>query len=344
MKVLVLTTMVPFVHGGAEELAQNLVLNLRLHGAEAETMALPFSWHPAERLVDEIMIARSLRIVNVDRLIALKFPAYLAEHPGKTVWLLHQYRQAYDLLDAGQSNIPDTPHGREILGAIHRADAQGLAGVRKLFTNSRTTAERLDRYNGIASTVLPPPLNDPGLFTGGPSQGYLLATGRVNAGKRQHLVIEAAALAPSVRLVVAGPPDTPEDADKLHALVVRHGLQDRVHLDLRFHPRADLATLVNGAQAVVYLPFDEDSPGYVTMEAYAARKPVITVSDSGGVLSLVQDGVTGWVCPPEPALLAAALSEAAAGPALCATFGEAGHDAFAAMGLTWPATIARLLG
>ena len=32
MKVLVLTTRVPFIHGGAEELRDHLVLNLRLHG------------------------------------------------------------------------------------------------------------------------------------------------------------------------------------------------------------------------------------------------------------------------------------------------------------------------
>ena len=126
MNVLVLTTMLPFVHGGAEELAANLVLQLRRHGAAAEMMAIPFTWEPAERLIEEMLIARSLRIANVDRLIALKFPAYLADHPSKTVWLLHQYRQAYDLRDApssiGQSNIPDTPRGIQILNAIRAAD------------------------------------------------------------------------------------------------------------------------------------------------------------------------------------------------------------------------------
>ena len=35
--------------------------------------------------------------VAVDRLIGLKFPAYLIPHPRKVIWLLHQHRQAYDL-------------------------------------------------------------------------------------------------------------------------------------------------------------------------------------------------------------------------------------------------------
>jgi glycosyltransferase involved in cell wall biosynthesis len=343
MKVLVLTTMVPFVHGGAEELCVNLVHQLRAHGAEAEAMALPFTWEPAERLIEEMLIARSLRITNTDRVIALKFPTWLIDHPSKTVWLLHQYRQAYDLLDAGQSNIPATPRGEEILRAIQTADASGLSQVRHLYANSRVTADRLWHYNGLVGTVLPPPLNDPELFEAGPSQGYILASGRVNAGKRQHLLLEALALAPGVRLIVAGPPDTPEDAERLQSLVSRHGIEDRVRLDLRFLPRAELARLVTGAQAVAYLPFDEDSPGYVTMEACQARKPVVTVTDSGGVLDLVIDGVTGWVCAPNPEALAAALAEASGGEQICVARGAAGYDTLRGLNLSWSATIDKLL-
>ena len=83
-------------------------------------------------------------------------------------------------------------------------------------------------------------------------------------------------------------------------------------LDLRFLPRQDLATLVNGASAVAYLPFDEDSLGYCTMEAFQAAKPVLTVTDSGGVLDIVRDRDTGLrhgAGSPEP--LASAMAELA---------------------------------
>ena len=190
---------------------------------------------------------------------------------------------------------------------------------------------------------MPPPLNDPELFEAGPSQGYILASGRVNAGKRRHLLLEALALAPGVRLIVAGPPDTPDDAERLRSLVGRHGIEDRVRLDLRFLPRAELARLVTGAQAVAYLPFDEDSPGYVTMEACQAHKPVVTVTDSGGVLDLVIDGVTGWVCAPDPEALATALAEASDGEQICIARGAAGYDALRRLNLNWSATIDRLL-
>ena len=50
---------------------------------------------------------------------------------------------------------------------------------------------------------------------------------------------------------------------------------------------------------MVYPPFDEDF-GYVTLEAFLARKPVVTCTDSGGPNEFVVDGVNGFVCEPTP--------------------------------------------
>ncbi len=343
MKVVVLSTKVPFVHGGAEELFEHLVRNLRNAGVEVDAFRLPFTWNPAERLIEEMLIARRLRLYNLDRLIALKFPAYLVPWDDKVVWLLHQYRQAYDLLDAGQSNIPQDERGKEIVRAIRVADSAGLSQARSIYTNAPITAERLHRYNGIASTVLRPPLNDPELFTGAEQDGYILATGRVNAGKRQQLLIQALRYAPGVRLIVAGPPDSSDDAERLQSLAEQEGVSDRVQLDLRFLPREDLAALVNRALAVAYLPFDEDSLGYCTMEALQAAKPVLTVTDSGGVLDIVRDRDTGLVVEPEAEVLGSAMVELVEKPGLAGRLGRAGHAAMIGEKLNWPATIERLL-
>ena len=48
---------------------------------------------------------------------------------------------------------------------------------------------------------------------------------------------------------------------------------------------------------MIYPPFDEDF-GYVTLEAFLARKPVITCTDSGGPNEFVVDGVNGSICAP----------------------------------------------
>jgi glycosyltransferase involved in cell wall biosynthesis len=206
------------------------------------------------------------------------------------------------------------------------------------------TRRRLNKYNGFDAKVLLPPLNDPHLFTGGSAQGYVFAGGRVNGMKRQHLLVEALAKAPlNVKLVIAGPPDTPQDADKLVQTVEALELQDRVHLDLRFLARQEYADYMNAATAVAYLPFDEDSLGYVAMEAATAGKPIITTSDSGGVLGLVDHARTGWVSAPIAAGLADALAAAIRDEKTSAEMGQAARDLWMGMGITWEQTIKALL-
>jgi glycosyltransferase involved in cell wall biosynthesis len=343
MKVLVLTTRVPFIHGGAEELRNNLVVNLRKAGVEAEAMSLPFTWDPAERLLEEMWIARTIEVVNADRVIALKFPAYLIPHPNKVCWVLHQYRQAYDLFDAGQSNIPSTPRGDAIRQMIKTADNDALGSARAVFTLSPIGRDRMRRYNNLEADVLPQPMNDPELFTGGETGGYVFAGGRVGLAKRQALLVRALAHAPGVRLVIAGPPDDATDGPALAALAAEVGVSDRLTLDLRFLSRAEVAGLVNGASACAYIPFDEDSVGYVTMEAFHAGKPVVSATDSGGVLEIVRHGDTGLVAAPTAEALGEALATITQNKAKAISLGAAGRRVLADRALTWPRTIERLM-
>jgi glycosyltransferase involved in cell wall biosynthesis len=344
MKVLVLSTMAPFVRGGAEELCDHLVRNLRMRpGVEAEAMRIPFTWEPAENLVEEMLIARSLNIWNVDRFIPLEFPAYLAPHPDKVPWLLHQHRQAYDLFDAGRSNIEAGPRGDALRRMVRNADDQAFRESRRIFALSPAGADRLRRYNGFEAEILPRPLDDPELFLGGEAEDYILASGPVGPGGRQHLLVRAMRHAPGLRLVIAGPPDRPEDADHLRRLAAEEGVQDRLTLDPRSLPRAELARLVNGATAVACLPSDEEPAGHAAMEAFHAGKPVLSTSDAGGLPEFVRDGETGVVCDPAPEALGAALSALAADPARAARLGRDARASLDALGATWPATIEKLL-
>lgn len=344
MKILIVNNMAPFIWGGAEELAVHLEKNLIIAGHEAEVLRIPFQWEPAHGIPSQMLMVRALELRSVDHVVALKFPAYLIRHPNKTLWLLHQYRQAYDLFEAGQSNIPADATGDELRTIIHNADNEAFSESRRIFTNSDVTRQRLAKYNNYQAEVLLPPLNDPELFTGGTPKGYVFAGGRVNGMKRQHLLVEAMAqTAPHVRLIVAGPPEMPDDALRLQRLVEQHGLQDRVTLDLRFLSRAELARYVNEANACAYMPFDEDSLGYVAMEAATASKPIISSSDSGGVLGLVRDMETGWVADPNPESLAIALNQACRDTASVQTMGRAACKLWNDMEISWPSTIERLL-
>jgi glycosyltransferase involved in cell wall biosynthesis len=93
-------------------------------------------------------------------------------------------------------------------------------------------------------------------------------------------------------------------------------------------------------RAVVFPPYDEDY-GFVTVEAFASAKPVITCTDSGGPAELVVDGANGLVAAPAPDALARAFRRLIDDPQEAAMMGEAG--AATAAGMTWPDTVRRLL-
>lgn len=344
MKVLVVNNMAPFLKGGAEALADQLVRSLNAtRGVQAELVRIPFKWEPAERLIEEILICRSMRLYDIDLMIGLKFPAYLVPHNRKRLWLLHQYRQAYDLWDVGDSNIPDTERGREIRQAVIEADNRCFPDCEKILA-PRVVANRLLHYNGFDAEIMMAPLNDPELFVGGDYGSYIFCGGRINAAKRQHLLVEAMRFTRSnVKLVVAGPADTPADATRLLDSIQRYNLDNRVCLDLGFLPRERIAKYVNEALACAYLPVDEDSVGYVTMEAFSAAKSVLTVSDSGGLLDIIHDGDTGLVVRPETESLAAAIDRLANNRNMTIEMGKEGRARWTGMNVTWSATIERLL-
>jgi glycosyltransferase involved in cell wall biosynthesis len=90
----------------------------------------------------------------------------------------------------------------------------------------------------------------------------------------------------------------------------------------------------------VFAPQDEDY-GFVTVEAFAASRPVITCADSGGPAELVQHEESGLVLEPTPSGLARAFRRLIDDRDLAARFGTAGRRV--ADGLTWPATVKQLL-
>ncbi len=344
MKVLIVNNMAPFIWGGAEELATHLQKNLVIAGHEAEILRIPFAWDPVEIIPSQMLLVRALELYNVDQVIALKFPAYLIRHPNKILWLLHQYRQAYDLFDADQSNLEKNEKGDSLRELIKNADNECFLESKKIFTNSEITQKRLMKYNGFDSEVLLPPLNDPEKFSNETQGDYIFAGGRVNDMKRQHLLLEALAYTNKrVKLIIAGPPDTPQYAEKLKKIVKKLNIADRVKLDLRFLPRHIYADYINQSAAVAYLPFDEDSLGYVSMEAATAAKALITTADSGGILALVKHEETGWIANPTPQSLAEVMNLVFEKNTKKKQYGQAAKALWESLNVNWPQTIERLL-
>ncbi len=90
-----------------------------------------------------------------------------------------------------------------------------------------------------------------------------------------------------------------------------------------------------------YGPFDEDY-GYVTLEGFAARRPVVTLTDAGGPLEFVTDGETGLVTAPEPQAIAHAFDRLFSNRPLAKKMGEAGNEKLRATVPGWPEVVARL--
>ena len=102
MNILICTAQVPFVSGGAELHVANLKHALIEAGHEADVVALPFKWYPPREIIRSALAWRMLDVTEangkpVDMVIGMKFPAYLVEHPRKVLWVIHQYRSAYDM-------------------------------------------------------------------------------------------------------------------------------------------------------------------------------------------------------------------------------------------------------
>jgi glycosyltransferase involved in cell wall biosynthesis len=343
MRIAVVNNCVPFLRGGAEYLAETLCEKLIEHGHQAVLVRLPLRWHPPQTILHAILTSRLLQIPNTDRVIALKFPAYYVRHPDKRLWLLHQFRQVYDLWGTPLQGLPDDAEGRLLRKVILRCDNQWLPEAAKIYTNSPVTQERLKRFNHIDSEVLWPPLRDAAHFRATEYGDYVFLPSRLNAAKRQWLAIEALAHTKTpVKLVLAGPPDTPEEQQKLEKLAARLGVTNRLVLMARYISEAEKGELMSRALACLYPPYDEDSYGFVTLEAYAAAKPVITCTDSGGTLTLVRHEETGLVVGARPELVAAAMDRLYRARTEARRMGEAGHKLVASMQINWQRVVEAL--
>lgn len=308
MRVAVVTNCVPFVRGGAEILADALTQRLEEHGHEASLIRIPFRWDPPSTILNQILACRLMRIPNVDRVIALKFPAYFVPHPNKFLWLLHQFRQAYDFWGTQFQHLPDSPEGREIRETIIAADNSFLREAKRIYTNSHVTADRLMRFNKLPAEVLYPPLLHENAFRCDSYGDYIFSPGRINRTKRQYLLVEAMQYCSTeVRLTLAGKAEDPAEAEALQSYVVRHNLSHRVVFLDRFISEEEKIDLFARALACAYIPYDEDSYGYVTLEAFLAHKAVLTCSDSGGVKDFVLKGRCGEVVDPDPKELGKAM-------------------------------------
>ena len=350
MRILVCHPQPPFMSGGAETHANGLVRALRAEGHEAEMATIPFRWSPPSELVHQMAMWRSLDIaaangIDVDLVVAMKFPAYLVRHPRKIVWLIHQQRTAYELWDHPEyGDLSKSPDGPAIRDLIVSSDRLAFGEAERIFTNSETVKGRLERSLGIPGEVLyhrsdltERLLREP---PGSGLGGHILFPSRFDPLKRQRLAVDAMRHVRSdVRLVLVG---TGVELPTIRARIQELGLGDRVEIRVGI-PDDELIGLYRDALAVYFGPFDEDY-GYVTLEGMAAGRPVVVTTDAGGPLEFARPDETGVVVEPEPEAIAEAFAALAEDRDRAERLGAAGRIFVEEKMPDWSSIVRRLLG
>lgn len=341
--VIVCEAQVPFVQGGAEFHVRELVGQLQARGYRAELVSVPFKWYPKEEILAHAAAWRLLDLSEsngrpIDLAVGSKFPSYFVRHPNKVAWLIHQYRAAYDLCGTAFSDFEHIERDVGLRDTLMKLDRQMLGECARLFSNARNTAGRLEKFNGLRAEPLYHPPRLAGRLMSGSYGDYVVSVGRLESVKRADLAVRAMKFVdPPIRLVIAGDGTQREATERLAETL---GVAARVHF-VGTIDEAALVDLYAGALAVIYAPYDEDY-GYVTLEAFLSRRPVVTATDSGGTLEFVEDGVNGAVCDPMPEAIAAAINRLAADRARAAACGSAGFER--ARRITWDGVIEKLVG
>lgn len=205
-------------------------------------------------------------------------------------------------------------------------------GRQRVVAISEAVARQLRLNGGRVSDVLlnpAPDVADPGP----PSSDVLpvvLMAGRVNGRKGHDVFVRAAALlrdsgTPAVFEMVGGPvPGQTQPYDRLVAVVRQ---LDPTSTWLRFDGWADDMDDRILRATMVVLPTTSQEPLNITaLEAMARRRPVVA-SISGGLVEVVDDGVTGLLVPPgDEVALAGAIGSLLADRELADRMGQTGRQ------------------
>jgi glycosyltransferase involved in cell wall biosynthesis len=341
-RIAVVTSSPPGVEGGHLVIARALEVALREHGHDAAIVVTPdfgFGRQAAAYLATWRTDVHAVDGRRIDRVVSLRYPSYAVRHPEHVCWLNHTMREYYDLWERFSRNL--SPQGRlkeRIRRTLIRSADRYLLtrNVTHVFVQSRTIQQRLTMWPELRSDVLYPPAPQR------PYQcerygDYILMVSRLTPLKRADLLIRALGTpaGQGIKAVIAG---EGEDRSRLQGLIRELDLENRVQLAGRIDDSALLTHLAT-CRAVCFPPLGEDY-GFVTVEAFASRKAVITCRDSGGPAELVEDGVSGFVCEPSPHSLAAALCKVWGDAALAERLGGDAHRRGAQ--LSWGDAVSRL--
>jgi len=302
--------------------------------------AVPLPGYPSFRLGLPSRRLRNALIKHQTEVVHLASPVVLGAHGAAVA-----NRLGLPMVAVFQTDLPSYAHAYGLgrpgealawrwLRRIHNRAARTLAPSRGTATDllGRGIGNVWLWGRGVDTTRFDPARRSTQIRARLAPGGELIAgyVGRLAPEKHVELLTGITAL-PGVRLVIVGA--GPAEA------ALRQQIPDALFLGERRGD--DLAAIYASLDVFVHSgPYE--TFGQTLQEAAASGLPVVAPA-AGGPLDLVEDGVTGYLVPPNDAsAFPAAVARLAADPAARAAFGAAGRHKV--LGRSWPALTEELIG
>lgn len=338
MKIAVVTPrMFGGEKGGAENLYTGLVNELNKKGHEATQIEVVVDESSFDGILKSYCDCFYLDLSHYDLVISTKAPTYMVRHPNHISYLLHTIRVFYDRFENEfKKGDKERQKQRKL---ILEFDKYGLdpSRIKKHCVIGETVSRRLKDadafWNKIDFEVIPPATKITDFRT--PAKGeYIFLPGRLHRWKRVDLVIRSMKFVKkNVKLLIAG---TGEHEKTLRELAKE---EERIEF-LGSVSDEELVDLYSKSIVVPFLPVNEDY-GYITIEAFKSKKPVITCTDSGEPALIVKDGKSGFIVEPKPEKIAEKINYFLDNPDEVNRMGENGYTSVKE--ITWENVVKRLL-
>ena len=257
-------------------------------------------------------VSKDNSFAHFDIAITLQPDSHCIRHKNHIIYFQHHVKQYYDLF---WHTFREKKNVRKklifvLLTAINRiADKIYLTSNLKkarVIVNSRTVGERLRKYNKVSNfTIINPDCNvlidtiDVSNITKkivmdnleriNNQESIILSFSRLNVQQKGiDLIIETAALMPSVLFIIAGPYDPSLET------INKQRLPENINLMIKDFSEEDKATLFRRCDVFI-APYLEEDFGITPIEANAYGKPVVYCDDSGEIVHIQTHKTTGYM-------------------------------------------------
>lgn len=312
MKIAIISTIEPFIKGGAKKQFESLYKILKTQNHEVDLFLLPFDFN-LEEIQSQIQGFRKINIES-DILITSRPMSYCIKHPNKITWFMHHISFFYEFSNSNLNPYLKQSKFIQSQQLFIEQDTNFLKESQKIYSISRFVANKLKKYNNIDSNTIYPFLDYQEISKlieiskiKTPKSNFFFLPSLITFTKRQHLIIQSLLYTKNdIKLVLAGQLDIKYYKKYILPLIKKHKKIKENLLIINKFIEDEKYQYYSECIGTIFTPINEGF-GYVVQESFFCSKPVITTIDSGGPAELVKNSINGLVVNPNPEEIAQAM-------------------------------------